>query len=123
MDLIPPSKFPLESDNGLLSAKSQVIGNACRPKVFLACSRRLAHAHNDELRSATLSIANAKYTPNASAYAVAPAPSFSRGSSSGRPAANASALILAMASSTRSEKVVSATSWRGVKRSPYFVRP
>ncbi len=43
--------------------------------------------------------------------------------SSGRPAASASRFTRSRASCTRSEKVVSATSWRGVKRSPHVVMP
>ena len=43
--------------------------------------------------------------------------------SSGRPAARASRFTRSRASCTRSEKVVSATSWRGVKRSPYVRQP
>ena len=59
---------------------------------------------------------NARYTLTASAYAVAPVPpSRSAAPSSGRPAARASCCTRSRASPTRSEKVVSATSWRSVK--------
>ena len=69
--------------------------------------------------SSSSTTANARYTATASAYAVAPVPPSRRDvASSCRSArARASRFTRSRASCTRSEKVVSATSWRAVKRS------
>ena len=65
-----------------------------------------------------------KYTPTASAYAVAPVPPARRGTpSSGSPAATASSRMRSRASPTRSLNVVSATNWRSVNRSAKVVSP
>ena len=99
---------------------------ACRPKhVYLASCRR--DCCQRQIADPKLLIDNLQ-TPNthptASAYAVAPVPPSRRGTpSSGNPAATASRRMRSRASLTRSEKVVSATNWRSVKRSAKVVMP
>jgi hypothetical protein len=55
-------QLPLDVENGFPSAKSQTIGMACRPKVFLNASifGLLSQEQTDEPRSAEREMANAK---------------------------------------------------------------
>ena len=99
-----------------------------RPSVWLG-ERNVLHRSVPWLRSpqaqrvtvSSASSANGKpqIHPHRLGVGVAPVPPSRRGlPSSGRPAARASRFTRSRASCTRSEKVVSATSWRGVKSSP-----
>src|SRR5882724_10970487 len=74
------NRLPLDSANGFTSAKSQVIGSACRRNVLTTSSffGELLQVQRDEFDSASFSTTNAKYTTTASAYAAAPAPPDSR---------------------------------------------
>ena len=95
-----------------------------RAKVFRVESRSVNQVQIVDPRSASFDIANAKYTPIASAYAATPAPPSHSGLlSSGNPEVTVSRLTRFIASATKSEKVVKATSWREVKRSPHVVKP
>ena len=122
--IITLSKQPEELLKGLDSAKSHTIGIACRPKVFVTPSLPVSHPQSEEPLSDILSIENAKYTPTASPYALAPLPpSDSAMWSLNTPTATASASAFCWASETREEKVVRAVSWRGVKRSLVSLKP
>src|SRR5690348_569234 len=79
--------LPTESLKKLTSAKSQVIGNACRPNVTLTVATRAerpelvllvdgpeSQVHMVEPLSANLLIRKARYVAIASAYASAPVP-------------------------------------------------
>ena len=117
-------RSPNAPANGLGSAKFQTMGMAWRPKsrstrVCESCHRqRLLHVSVVRLTE------RAKYVPTASPYAVAPVPPSRRNLASfARPAATASRCTRSRACCTKSEKVVSATIWRGVKRSPHVESP
>src|ERR1700733_2432366 len=69
-----PRKLPVPSSSVLSSAKSQVIGIACRANVGRVESRSVNQVQIDEPRSVNLLKAKAKYVATASAYAVAPVP-------------------------------------------------
>ncbi len=105
--------------NGFASAKSQVIGSAWRAKRFAERLHVVASTVTiEELMFATCDHCERQIHPHRLGVGVAPVPPSRSGFlSSGRPAARASRCIRSRASCTRSEKVVSATSWRAVKRS------
>lgn len=69
-------KLPLDSANGLASAKSHVIGRACLLKVLTTNSffGELLHVQSVECDSANFSTTKERYTPIASEYAFAPLP-------------------------------------------------
>src|SRR6266704_6280279 len=97
-------QVPDDMQNGFPSAKSQLIGIACRAIVFRNWSFDGLESHVQivEWRSTTLSTANAKYVATAFAYTILPSESTSTRSCT---------------SLTRLLKAVNAMSCRGVKRS------
>src|SRR5579863_1001916 len=97
---------------------------ACRAKRFLIFWFTLFQLAIVLDRSLHRDVANARYTPIASPYATAPTPPFRKARlSSAMPAEEASLLTCEMTSWTRSENMVSALSWREVKRSRQLLRP
>src|SRR5947207_6040180 len=106
-------QFPEDALKGLPSAKSQIIGMACRAKVFRRASIFGLESQEQivELRSTLLSTASARYVATASAYAFAAAPHSLKGTLlTGRPPLCASVNTSSRTSPTRSLKVVNAMS-------------
>ena len=115
-ELAPPKGEP--------SAKSQIIGIACFAR--LRSHRVVLGAPRSKRRSVVSKATNRHGQIHCNRIGVGcgtGAAGIERSTVVGRPAAKASRVTRSRASCTRSEKVVKATSWRGVKRSPNLVSP